>query len=182
VHAQLACVRVLALLTLSLLSGRSLARLAAAGAIPPLLALLRSSHTAGASTEEAAHLLRVLSAMAIESAAMREQLLHADALPLLRELDQHSCSASVQLHSAVSALQLQEEQAALLGQIPQVCARLLGADAVASKTAVVGLRKLLSIEREPPIEQIVATPGVVLKLVQMMRDSTDVEVQVNEAQ
>jgi len=170
--AQLACVRVV-----ELLSVRSLETLAATGAVSPLIALLASPHRAG--SELPFRILNALCKMAGEGTRLREQMLQAGALPVLRELARQP-EATAHLLSAVSALQLAEERAALILDMPHACARLLSDDPSASTAAVVSLRKLLSFDR-PPISQIVDTPGVVERLVQLMRDSPLQTVQVSAA-
>jgi len=82
----------------------------------------------------------------------------------------------------VSTLQLQKEENALLAELSQACEQLLNGDAATSKAAVVSVRKLVQndrIERSWPfVQQVVDTPGVLDKLVQLLRDSPDTQVQV----
>ena len=171
VPAQLACVRVLALLPV-----HSLAALAAAGAVPSLIALLSLSH--GDSSEVSTHALTALSAMAKSTAEARAKMLQAGALPILRELAKQSVVCTQLLSAAVAALQLQQEETTLLADLPHVCTRLLSADAATSRAAVVSVRKLLSIEGYLPIQQVIDVPGVLDKLVQMARDAADTQMQV----
>jgi len=171
---QLACVRLFALLP-----GNELAALATADALPPLLSLLRAAQGG----EVTVHAVCVLLRMAQYSSNARKQVLQADAVPVLRELQaqaaqQPASRACTQLHSIVSLLEEHEKHMQLPNPAAQACAWVLSEHENTQVEAVRTLRHLLSIPDQSPIQQVVDCPGVVERLVHHLRTSKNHTLQV----
>ncbi len=75
--------------------------------------------------------------------------------------------------------QKQVELQQKLGQLPQLCSMVLSDNEAAQVDAVSNFRKLLSIERNPPIQNVIDSPGVVDRLVHFLRTSQNPVLQVS---
>ena len=71
-----------------------------------------------------------------------------------------------------------QELMAKLQQLPQLCAMVMSDQEAAQVEAVTNFRKLLSIERNPPIQQVIDSPGVVARLVQFLTAAHNPVLQV----
>lgn len=80
--------------------------------------------------------------------------------------------------TAAAAEQKAVELMARLQQLPQLVAQVMSDDEAAQIRAVADFRKLLSIERNPPIQQVIDS-GVVPRLVQFLRSHHSPVLQVS---
>jgi len=171
VRTQLACARLLARLP-----GSELVQLVSYGIISVMLSLL----CAGSNSEAAAAVTAVvvLVRMSEHSVELRAELLHAGALSSLRELAQQS-TASAALRNAVVLLQDDEPFLLIKDPVAQACARLLSSNARLHLKALMGLRQQLSVSHNPPIQQVLDTPGVLDKLVHFLHTAQDAALLVS---
>jgi importin subunit alpha-1 len=145
------------------------------GAIPHLVTLLTRSNLA-------ADVVCVLSQL-VHKATFRNMMLQAGALPLLCDLrwkqqqQQHDASTPLLL-SIVSTLQLHEQYMQIADPVVRACTKLLSSNATFHNEAVSDLFKLISKLHNPHIQQIVNTPGVINKVVHMLRTCENPETQV----
>jgi len=153
-----------------LLPASSLPVLAAAGGIAPLVSLLAS----WPSSVAVCPIVSVMLKLAHLGVSCLEQLLQAGALPLLEQLHAPTRQAQQQLNRLLSILQ----SSPLLAQL---LARFLSVSAAEQLEALTHVREELSGEDDLSVQQhcqqIITTPGVLDKLVQLMRTSEDVEMQ-----
>jgi importin subunit alpha-1 len=92
-------------------------------------------------------------------------------------------SAQEQQLTAAQQMQQAEMKAAelmqKLQQLPQLVQMVLSNSEPAQVDAVTNFRKLLSIERNPPIQQVIDSPGVVARLVEFLKVSQNPVLQVS---
>lgn len=105
-----------------------------------------------------------------ESVQKRRHMVDAPADPALA--GQTAAQAQAQAEQKAAELMLK------LQQLPQLVAMVMSDQEAAQVDAVTNFRKLLSIERNPPIQQVIDSPGVVARLVHFLRASHNPVLQV----
>jgi hypothetical protein len=80
---------------------------------------------------------------------------------------------AAEVHAGLRAEQLDQK----LKELPQLAEQLQSPSEAAQLDAVIVLRTLLSRERNPPVDEVVAIPGLVARLVQLL-SSDNRELQV----
>ena len=105
-----------------------------------------------------------------ESVQKRRHMVDTTADPALA--GQTAAQAQAQAEQKAAELMLK------LQQLPQLVAMVMSDQEAAQVDAVTNFRKLLSIERNPPIQQVIDSPGVVARLVHFLRASHNPVLQV----
>jgi hypothetical protein len=152
----------------------ALGALAAAGATPLLVALL----TAPCADEVLQLAVSVLCIMTEQGYELCQPILMSGALPQLQAMAKRNAS-NARLHHLVSLLRLHEPYLQIADTMPNASARLFSGNERLQLGAAQQICKLLSIRRNPPIQQVIDSPGVVDRLVHFLRTSVNPVLQVS---